>query len=187
MKNKNLFDSIERMVALIRAEERRRCAEYRLQLVHLQILDYLTLCNQYNDTPAALSNYLGMTRGTVSQSLLLMEKKQLLSKTPDEDDKRVVHLKILPAGLKLLTKVKPLDLFAKASELLQKNADTDACETFFIQALTALQTVNKSKSFGLCKTCKHFNAKAKCGVCGLTKENLTHAECEKICQEHSVK
>lgn len=186
MKKNNLFDPVERMVALIRAEERRRCVEFRLQPVHLQILDYLTLCNQYTDTPAALSNYLGMTRGTVSQSLLLLEKKQLLSKTPDEDDKRVVHLKILPAGTKLLAKVKPLDLFEKASKLLEKNADAKACEAFFIQALAALQTVNKSKSFGLCKTCKHFNATAKCGVCGLTKNNLTQADSEKICQEHTL-
>jgi DNA-binding MarR family transcriptional regulator len=158
MKTTNMFEPLERIVALMRAEERRRCAEFSLQPVHLQILDYLSLCNKYSDTPAALSNYLGMTRGTVSQTLQLLEKKLLVSKTQDEHDKRVVHLKILPAGKKLLTQVKPLDL----------------------------QTANKSQSFGLCKSCEHFNPKAKGGFCNLTKENLSTADSEKICQEHTV-
>ena len=77
MKTVNLFESIERMAALMRAEERRRCAECGLQPVHLQVLDYLLICNQYSNTPAAVSKYLGMTRGTVSQTLLLLEKKRL--------------------------------------------------------------------------------------------------------------
>jgi DNA-binding MarR family transcriptional regulator len=188
MKTANLFDPIERIVALMRAEERRRCAEFSLQPVHLQILDYLTLCNRYSDTPAALTNYLGMTRGTVSQTLQLLEKKQLVSKTSDEKDKRVVHLKILPAGKKLLAQVKPLDLFAQATELLQQNDQTsNTYEDFFIQALTALQMANNSQSFGLCKTCSHFSPKPKGGFCNLTKEHLTHADSEKICQEHSSK
>ena len=186
MKTANIFDSIERIAALMRAEERRRCTEFGLQPVHLQVLDYLMICNQYSDTPAALSNYLGMTRGTVSQTLLLLEKKQLLSKTSDTQDKRVVHLKISPEGEKLLTQAKPLDVFENAAQLLQKNADASQCEDFFIQALCALQTANKSHSFGLCKTCKHFNPAAIGGVCGLTKANLTSAESEKICQEHTL-
>lgn len=185
MKTANVFDSIERIAALMRAEERRRCTEFGLQPVHLQVLDYLMICNQYSDTPAALSSYLGMTRGTVSQTLQLLEKKQLLSKNSDANDKRVVHLKISAEGKKLLTEVKPLDVFEHAAQLLQKNGDPGDYENIFVQALSALQTANKSKSFGLCKTCKHFNPKPKGGVCGLTKATLTTADSEKICQEHT--
>ena len=58
----DVFDLIERMAALIRSEERKKCAEFGLQPVHLQVLDYLSRCNRYSDTPAALTNYLGMTR-----------------------------------------------------------------------------------------------------------------------------
>ncbi len=186
MKTANIFDSIERIAALMRAEERRRCAEYGLQSVHLQVLDYLSICNQYSDTPAALSKYLGMTRGTVSQTLLLMQKKGYIDKVADANDKRVVHLKLSAAGKKILAQAKPSDLFLQASELLQKQDDSGLCESFFLQALTALQTVNQSQSFGLCKTCKHFIPKAKGGVCGLTKARLSKSDSEKICQEHAL-
>jgi DNA-binding MarR family transcriptional regulator len=186
MKTANLFESIERIAALMRAEERRRCAEYGLQPVHLQVLDYLLICNQYSNTPAAVSKYLGMTRGTVSQTLLLLEKKGLITKTADTTDKRVVHLQISEAGKMQLNQAKPLDLFQQASKLLQQETNASECETFFMQALAALQKANQSQSFGLCRTCKHFNQQAQGAICGLTKGNLSKADSEKICQEHSV-
>lgn len=186
MKTANLFESIERIAALIRAEERRRCAECGLQPVHLQVLDYLLICNQYSNTPAAVSKYLGMTRGTVSQTLLLLEKKGLISKTADTVDKRVVHLQISETGKAQLNQAKPLDLFQQASELLQQENNASECEAFFVQALSALQKANKSQSFGLCKTCKHFKQTAHGTVCGLTKASLSKADSEKICQEHTL-
>lgn len=185
MKTANLFESIERITALMRAEERRRCAECGMQPVHLQVLDYLLICNKYSNTPAAVSKYLGMTRGTVSQTLLLLEKKGLISKTADTNDKRVVHLQILPPGKTLLKQAKPLDLFQRASELLAQQGNARECEAFFLQALSALQKVNKSQTFGLCKTCKHFTQQADGALCGLTKGQLSKSDSEKICQEHT--
>jgi DNA-binding MarR family transcriptional regulator len=186
MKTANLFESIERMAALLRAEERRRCAEFGLQTVHLQVLDYLAVCNQYSNTPAAVASYLGMTRGTVSQTLLLLEKKGLISKVADSVDKRVVHLHISDAGRSQLDEAKPTALFERASKLLQQENDASECEAFFTKALAALQKANQSQSFGLCKTCKHFNQTGKGAMCDLTKGKLSKADSEKICQEHSV-
>jgi MarR family transcriptional regulator, negative regulator of the multidrug operon emrRAB len=56
MEKIDIFDLIERMSALIRSEERRKCTELGLQPVHLQVMDYLSRCNRYSDTPAALAN-----------------------------------------------------------------------------------------------------------------------------------
>lgn len=180
-----IFDAIERISALIRSEERKQCTQFGLQSVHLQVLDYLSRCNKYSDTPAALTNYLGMTRGTVSQTLLLLGKKAYLKKTTDTTDRRVVHLSLLPEGHAILEKARPSELFNQAANLLEvKKADqyNDALMT----VLTALQKSNKSHSFGLCKTCKFFTLMPDGFLCGLTKEALTDEDSRKICQEHSV-
>ena len=58
MKKPTVFDLIEYMAALIRSEERRRCTELNLQLVHFKVLEYLSQCNKYSDTPASITNYL---------------------------------------------------------------------------------------------------------------------------------
>jgi MarR family transcriptional regulator, negative regulator of the multidrug operon emrRAB len=185
MEKVGVFDLIERMTALIRSEERKKCTLLGLQTVHLQALNYVSRCNKYSDTPAALTNYLGMTRGTVSQTLSLLEKKGYVKKTADTTDRRVVHLGLSPEGQAILGQAKPTELFDQAASLLKKYA-TPEYETVFANALTALQKANRSKSFGLCKTCRYFTATIDGFVCGLTKEPLTQSDSEKICQEHTT-
>lgn len=181
----DVFDLIERMAALIRSEERKKCAELGLQPVHLQVLDYLSRCNRYSDTPAALTNYLGMTRGTVSQTVLLLVKKGYVKKTADKADRRVVHLSLLPEGETILKQARPSDLFKRASLIFKENAFVNH-EIIFIEALTSLQKANRSQSFGLCRTCQHFTRLATGFHCGLTQESLSYSDSEKICQEHSI-
>ena len=182
----DVFDLIERMAALIRSEERKRCTELGLQPVHLQVLDYLSRCNRYSDTPAALTNYLGMTRGTVSQTLLLLEKKGYVKKTADSADRRVVHLSLLPEGEAILQQARQSELFKQAALIFKAN-DFVNYEVIFAKALMALQKANQSQSFGLCKSCQHFTKLETGGFqCGLTKELLSQSDSEKICQEHSI-
>lgn len=185
MEKMTLFDVVERIAALIRSEERKKCTQYGLQSVHLQVLDYLFRCNKYSDTPAAVTNYLGMTRGTVSQTLLLLEKKGFIKKTTDTSDRRVVHLSLLPEGIAILEKARPCELFVQASGLLQEDELARYDETL-VTVLTALQKSNKSHTFGLCKTCQYFTMLQEGFLCGLTKEPLSQKDSEKICQEHTV-
>ncbi|WP_020561905.1 MarR family winged helix-turn-helix transcriptional regulator [Methylosarcina fibrata] len=185
MEKLEIFELIERMAALIRSEERKKCTELGLQPVHFQVLDYLSRCNRYSDTPAALANYLGMTRGTVSQTLLLLEKKGFLEKKSDSNDRRMVHLHLLPEGAAILTKARSTELFKRAT-LLLKNYHIDQNEIIFANALLALQKAHQSQSFGLCKSCRHFTPTGSGFVCDLTKEPLSQNDSEKICQEHSV-
>jgi DNA-binding MarR family transcriptional regulator len=185
MEKVDVFDLVERMAALIRSEERKKCTELGLQPVHLQVLDYLSRCNRYSDTPAALTNYLGMTRGTVSQTLLLLVKKGFIKKTTDVTDRRMVRLSLLTEGNAILKQARTSDLFNQAASLFKKHNFINN-EEMFMKALTALQKANKSQSFGLCKTCQYFTTTSDGFTCGLTKEQLSQSDSEKICQEHSV-
>ena len=184
MKSSTIFDLIEYIAALIRSEERKRCTELKLQLVHFQILKYLSICNKYSDTPAAITNYLGMTRGTVSQSLILLEKRDFIKKKQDQTDKRVFHIQLLKKGMSTLIKAKPTDLFKKTATILEKNSSIMGGKEIFIEALTALQKANNSHSFGICKTCKNFTKKSTNFYCDLTQEILSQSDSEKICLEH---
>ncbi|WP_336469732.1 MarR family winged helix-turn-helix transcriptional regulator [Crenothrix polyspora] len=186
METIDVFDLIERMSALIRSEERKKCAALGLQAVHLQALNYILRCNRYSDTPAALTNYLGMTRGTVSQTLSLLEKKGYITKTTDIHDRRVIHLELSKEGKNILEQARPAELFIKASALLKQKENIEDYETTFSNALTALQKANQSQSFGQCKTCHYFTTTDDGFLCGLTRQPLSQSDSEKICQEHTV-
>lgn len=181
----DVYAPIERMVALIRSEERRRCTELGLQPVHLQVLDYVSRCNRYSDTPAALANYLGMTRGTVSQTVLLLERNGFVEKITDTQDKRIVHLKLSTEGEVILEKARPANLFENANTIFSQNTFINH-EDSFLNALLALQKANQSQSFGLCKTCQYFTQTTDGFTCGLTKQPLSELDSQKICQEHTV-
>ncbi|ATG89022.1 MarR family transcriptional regulator [Methylomonas koyamae] len=173
------------MTTLIRSEERKKCTELGMQPVHFQVLNYLSRCNKYSNTPAAVANYLGMTRGTVSQSLIILEKKGYIGKTPDTIDKRVVHLHLLPDGVEILKQARPSDLFTSATAILQHSEAPPSDTNVFQQALTALQKANQSQSFGVCKTCRNFSEKDGGFFCLLTQEKLSIEDSQKICQEHN--
>ena len=180
-----VYAPIERMVALIRSEERRKCTELGLQPVHLQVLDYVSRCNRYSDTPAALANYLGMTRGTVSQTVLLLERNGFIEKITDTQDKRIVHLKLSAEGEAILEKARPANLFENANAIFSQNEFINH-EDSFLNALLALQKANQSQSFGLCRTCQYFTQTTDGFTCGLTKQPLSESDSQKICQEHCV-
>jgi len=185
MSQTDIYELIECMTSLIRSEERKKCTELGLQPVHFQVLNYLSRANKFSNTPAAVANYLGMTRGTVSQSLIILEKKGYIEKTPDTHDKRVIHLRLLPDGANILKEARPSDLFSSATEILKSTDPLSPDANVFQQALTALQKANQSQSFGVCKTCRNFSSKNGDFFCELTQQKLTSEDSEQICQEHA--
>ncbi len=177
------FQLLERINALLSSEERKRYVMLGIQPVHVQVLEYLSLCNHYSDTPAALTEYLGLTKGTVSQTLQVLERKGYLQKTQDQDDGRIVHLSLLEAGRKILEQVQPLDVFTQAEQkLLQK--EFKSLRHALGVTLQVLQQANNSKSFGLCSTCRHFSEIEQHMHCGLTQEPLSQDAVHKICRLH---
>src|SRR5690606_25881921 len=77
-------------------------ARHGLLPIHLQVLQYLAQANRYSDLPIAIAEYFGITRGTVSQTLAVLERKGLLTKAPDPAHGRRIHLLLTPQGQAIL-------------------------------------------------------------------------------------
>ena len=84
---------LERLGALIQQSVRDAAARQGLLPIHIQVLHYLMRANRYSDLPIAIAEYFGITRGTVSQTLAVLERKGLLTKEPDAQHGKRVHLK----------------------------------------------------------------------------------------------
>ena len=166
------LDLIERIGQLIRFEQREIGVREDLHPTHIQVLQYLDKCNRYSDTPLALSHYLGSTKGTISQSILVLQKKQLLKKVPDKNDKRVVHLKLTPKAKKLLRKIDE-EIFTE--DLLSRYSDqvNSTVNETLKSILKDLQIRNNHRTFGQCSTCRFFTNEGENKFrCGLTSEPL---------------
>lgn len=177
------FRLIERISNLLRSEERKKFAAIGLQPVHVQVLDYLATCNRFSDTPAAVAEYLALTKGTVSQSIQVLERKNYLEKTQDAHDGRVVHLALSAAGKKLLDDVKPIDVFARAQQAVASQRFT-TLEAALNHMLAELQKANHARSFGVCQSCVNFVEAQGSYQCNLTQLPLSRDDADKICREH---
>lgn len=185
MAGDRLYALLERLGNLLRTEERAAGLPHGLQPVHLQALRYLQACNRYSNTPAALTEYLGLTKGTVSQTLLLLEEKGLLRKEADMEDRRVVHLLLTEDGRAVLRAALPPELFKRA--LARLPGDGEGLEEALTGLLSALQAANAQRSFGACATCRHFQREGAGRFrCGLTREPLSREDSQLLCREHEA-
>jgi DNA-binding MarR family transcriptional regulator len=178
-----LHDYLERICNLLRAQARAAGAEFGLQPVQMEALRYLAMCNRYSDTPQAVAQYLGLTKGTVSQTLKVLEARGLVEKVPEPDDRRVVHLVVTTAGRATLDQALPVPLLQRAAEALPQ-AQREGLVDELRRLLRTLQASNGLNTFGVCASCR-FNERTAAGHrCGLTGELLTLSDIERICREH---
>ncbi|MDW8323206.1 MAG: MarR family transcriptional regulator [Burkholderiales bacterium] len=171
---------LERLAALIQQSVREEAARHGLLPVHLQILAYLARANRVSRLPIAIAEYLGITRGTVSQSLALLERRGLIVKERDPRHGRRVQLALTPAAEAILTGgwTQRLEAAMQALPL-----DPHTFEAALRGLLTALQRMNGQRPFGVCRSCAHFLREEAGARCGLTGEALAQEQTLKLCRE----
>jgi DNA-binding MarR family transcriptional regulator len=181
-----LLELVACLGRLLTGDARRRAGTLDLQPVHLQALLYLRDANRYSNTPQALAEYLGSTKGTVSQSLLLLYRKGLIERQADERDGRIVRLKLSAAGASLLREGASARQWRSALGTAQEDEIASAVRVL-AGVLTELQRQRGGRSFGVCSTCAHFRCEgARSFRCGLTSEALSVADSRRICREHAI-
>lgn len=174
------IDLLERLARLAHGEAH----SAGLKPVQWQALRYLARANRFSRSPSALAAYLGATKGTVSQTLMALERKQLLSKQADGADRRSLRLELTPAATTLLRQDPMLTLSAAIDTLsAPQQAELEASLQALLQA--GLQR-RGGRSFGLCRTCRHFQPQHESGAphrCALLQVSLGEADAEQICVE----
>ncbi|EPJ55384.1 MAG: hypothetical protein OFPI_04040 [Osedax symbiont Rs2] len=186
MASTKIYDYIERIAELQRSDSRRCTAKYGLQPVQLEVLHYLSICNQFSDTAKALTEYLGQTKGSVSQTLKVLENKGYLNKVADLDDGRITHLQVTDSARQLLQKAIPSPQFNAASTMLseQKNIQIESSLRELLQALLG---ANNMKTFGVCCSCRYnVHRGGSDYYCQLLKLPLHEKAVELICKEHQL-
>ena len=148
-----------------------------MQTVHLEILRYLSISNHYSNTAQALSEYLGQTKGSISQSLKILEIQAYVNRKPCSKDKRVTRLYLTKKGTDSLVRM--------SAYLMPDLEETTSNVALIKDLLQKWQIKNKHKGFGQCQSCR-FNRSLKNGTfeCGLTNEPLSNIDIRKICREH---
>ena len=180
-----LPDLLERIGRLLRSVRHRN---ERLNPAQWEALRYLGRANRYSRTPTALTHYLGATKGTVSQTVIALERKGLAAAChrPAGPARRAARPDRPRAGQ---PRERPDGRPAGRGRLRSCSGGwRRACRTCSLH----LQHRNQHRPFGQCGTCRFFRRGAAIGEaggpnrCGLTLEPLADFEAEQICAEHEA-
>lgn len=156
-----------------------------LKPVQWEILRFLRLANRFSRTPSAVTAYLNLTKGTVSQSLNALETKQLVTKEPVAGDRRRLTLALTAAGREMLAG-DPMDALDAAVRSVEAARGEDLSGGLRA-VLSDLLRRRGGRAFGVCRTCRHYRPEpgaAGQARCALLNEALTPADSEAICVEH---
>ena len=174
---------IERLTRLVQNDAQ---AE-GLKPTQWEALRYIVRANLFSRSPGALTAYLGMTKGTVSQTLQALERKGLIEKKTVDGDRRGVQLALTKAGHRILDK-DPLNALAASIAGMPQDAQ-GTFETTLENLIIEMLERRGGRAFGACKTCRHFRGKHSLGTphfCSLLNESLSRSDSEQICAEQTA-
>ena len=177
-----LLELVERLGNLMRGELRKAGADESLQPVHLHSLMFLAKANRYSNTPQALAEYLGLTKGTVSQTLLLLDRRGLIERFEDEIDRRVVRLRLSSAGEQFLADSQPALPWQNATRNISPGRIRNATSALR-EALSTMVEDNEGKVFGECSTCASCQKLSqRIYRCGQMGDRISGPETRKLCR-----
>ena len=177
---------LERLSRLVRAQEHAS----DLNPAQWEALRYLSRCNRFSNSPAALTRYLSATKGTISQTLIALERKGLVTKTPRPGEARSVILALTAEGEAKLRD----DPWQQVSAMIEA-IGSKTRKKLAAGSQKLVNQIIKSRglpSFGSCATCRYFreggapeDVKGK-HWCLLFEQPVTRTEAGKICASHDA-
>jgi len=151
-----------------------------------EALRYLNRANRYSRTPGGVADFLGATKGTISQTVSALESKGLIARTPSDRDKRVCLIDLTAEGERMIARdpVRCIETIVGAMD--------DRTAALMVDGLgrlmASLQFELGAKPFGVCVACcRHLAPEAGCKKseavpkCGMTGEPLKGDAPQRIC------
>jgi DNA-binding MarR family transcriptional regulator len=154
-----------------------------------EALRYVARANRNSCSPGALADFMGSTKGTVSQTLKSLEKKGLIRRKRRDGDRRSVQISVTVNGHSVLRK----DPLIKIHDALAPCDRNMQCEVVSAmeRLLDAVHLHQRLPEFGPCLDCTHYKAEectetnslgCRCGVSG---DLFSALEIDRICADFS--
>lgn len=140
-------------------------------------LDYLSRANRFSRAPSHVADYLGATRGTVSQTLKALERKGLIQVVPNREDRRSHRYDLTADGANRAGRDRASEAFLDrlAAE------DREALDQGLRAALAAVCEATGAGAYGICGLCRHHEADGGVRRCTLWNAALAPPEAAQIC------
>ncbi len=158
-----------------------------LNPVQWEALRYFARANRFSRTPSGLTAYLGVTKGTVSQTINSIERKGLVEKKSIKGDGRSVNVNLTHKGLAVLANDPLANLSDDLSGFTQN--ELEILKNLLGKLVANALRRRHSVPFDVCRTCRYFQQDHEQGKphrCGLLEVPLAEDDASLICSEHKI-
>ncbi|WP_305987330.1 MarR family winged helix-turn-helix transcriptional regulator [Roseibium sp. MMSF_3544] len=145
-------------------------------------LAYLARANRFSRAPSHVADYLATTRGTASQTLKALARKDFIAEVKSETDKRSIRYDVTDTGKSLLDA--PSGVTDALESLPRKT--TDAFESALKDLIREILKKRGGRTFGMCQTCRHHQQSDDDLFCSLLNVPLSASDAVEICHEHQA-
>lgn len=178
---------LERLSRIMRAREH----EDGLNPAQREALRYLSRANRFSNSPGSLTRYLSATKGTISQTLISLERKGFITKAARGGTRRSVALTLTPKGYEALARDPWAQLAGAAADLGGK---TRRRLSKGLRELLAVEVKRGNLTgFGACPNCRYFREKGREAdangphLCMYFEQPLAQPETALLCIAHEAR
>ncbi len=150
-----------------------------LNPAQISALEYLSCANRFSRAPSHVAEYLGTTRGTMSQTLKALMRKGYVSEARSEADKRSIRYDLTETGFAVAGRTAAL---TEAIAALPADRQTDLAETLST-VLKSRLAARGGRAFGMCRSCAYHRTTGDGAFCALLSLPLAPEEGDQICHE----
>lgn len=175
------MNTADTITALLNRLSRVDASDWRspgMNAAQAAVLDYLSRANRFSRSPSHVADYLGTTRGTMSQSLKSLVQKGLVSEERSETDKRSISYHLTDKGGRTVRDDRPNPGIGDLSL-----AEARMLEQLLRRLLQARVAERGFRPFGICKDCIHHEQDGSKRYCRLLGVSLQSEEALLICHE----
>lgn len=184
--NQKITYGLERIAKAFRVLLWEESKLYKISPIQIQILLFCSTHKKENLKVSFLANEFDLTKATVSDSIKVLIKKELLSKEISPSDSRSFTVQLTEKGSEIVKKTKGF------SSVLTQSIDTLTAiekENLLSNILNIIHQLNQQKIISIqrmCLTCYHYEKKGNNHFCKLLNKTLKKAELQIDCIDHKM-
>jgi DNA-binding MarR family transcriptional regulator len=183
--------SLERLSQVFRLLLREEAQQHGLSPIQAQFLVYLLFHDVELRRVGRLAREFNLTRATVSDAVASLEEKGLISRDPWPEDKRVVTLRLTPAGERLAAELSTWANTVKEHLGSSSPEDREVVMRFLMRLIGSLQRSGVITVARMCVTCRFFRRDEHPGResphhCALLDVPLAGSDLRVDCPEHEL-
>jgi DNA-binding MarR family transcriptional regulator len=180
--------SLERISQAFRVLLWRESKEFSLSPIQVQVLIFLLHHSEEKRKVSYLADEFNMTKATISDTIKVLEKKELITKDPEPHDSRSFIIHLTPAGTET---ARENALFTKEIRTPINKMSADDKETLLLNLLNIISHLNRNGVITIqrmCMNCKYYQSaeNGQLHFCQLLNQRLHNTELRIDCPEHEL-